>query len=303
MRPAFTHEQTFHLPGTLQYPSYFFDMVPEEVMATSIPTHASYLAQILQDGKVSDEDYGSLTRLYAQEVEANNKSRNKDFLLITIPGNITLTRSTNRSNLEAMSAVLNTVELLEYILGLLPFKQLVEVVPYVCRGFYQITKSSLLLRRRLFRASDDNCEISSPLETFKLTGLYFYRHDGYYDSLEYPDVNDIYEYPRLDQLDPKQLNGTTLFMTSPFHKHCSTTIREMLITLPTTRRLVAYDAAPEPSEHELELPASVLYKAEGITNGDFIDWVFDGSSLEFFKKYEEQVLHYGGNIAFACYSR
>ena len=91
------------------------------------------------------------------------------------------------ANLSACDKVLNTYELLEHILGVLPFKDLLWS-KRVCNGFSSVIDRSVILLQKLYRSPVQGGETShhplkdtifSPADNFLDHECLLRRHEGF----------------------------------------------------------------------------------------------------------------------------
>lgn len=137
-------------------------MAETSLVASEHPNVSAYLTQLLRNGNIIEDHYKILNDLHEREMQsAMTTTSSPDSYAIshTVSGNITIssTFTINCAMLEAVSRVFNTTELLENVLSQLPPSDLIAHVPLVCRGFNSLIKTSILLRRLLFRAPDFTC--------------------------------------------------------------------------------------------------------------------------------------------------
>lgn len=137
----------------------------EAEMAATVGATA-LLHKMRSEGRMSEDEFQVLN----QGLQSHcNEDR------IRIPGNVII-QSNLRSRFEAISRVFNTAELLEHTLNYLSPEMLLRFVPLVCKGFRQITKTSLILRRKTFLEPDYKQGYVSHLP-FALHGNRLHRDD------------------------------------------------------------------------------------------------------------------------------
>ena len=77
----------------------------------------------------------------------------------TLHGSSLLTQEISEERHEAMSKVLNTIELLENILYYLPAESLALRARLVCKAFKHTVENSPSIQRRMFFLPDLNCDL------------------------------------------------------------------------------------------------------------------------------------------------
>ena len=170
--------------------------------------------------------------------------------------------------------MLNTTELLERILEELPADDLWFSAVFVCRGFHHIISNSLQLQRCLFKIPDDNGPPSSPLTILALPGMNVHNHNAEEGDDEFIGTIRV----DIDDLNRKYFNSITIYLEwfhSRLDSNIDSRIRDMLVTRPTTHRLVAYGELVDPSDGPKVwkiTPFCVLERGEGITIGNVMDW-------------------------------
>lgn len=106
---------------------------------------ATLLAEMLTNGRISQQEHDELSRAMQQEFERDE---------LTLVGSISLRHArATEGQLHATYKVLNTPELLERILSYLPRTRLLLHGQCVCKGFKRAIESSPMLRRKMFLAS------------------------------------------------------------------------------------------------------------------------------------------------------
>ncbi|KAK3722173.1 hypothetical protein LTR37_002606 [Vermiconidia calcicola] len=232
---------------------------PGKVMAP--PTHASYLAQMLQDGKISQFDHDALNARHTQELQNTVTNHSQNRISINIAGNITISDSLNVPGLHAASRVFNTAELLELILEELPAEQLLLQGSLICKGFQTAIDNTPRFQRRLFRAPDYPQDRAAVTDWVCIDGL---------------DVNtsctsnntDIMKFDgvevRIDWM------GTRKFRLKFDH---STTLEHLHITQPPTKHLIVNWFRQShrfvTCTREMDMK---IYAEDGITVGHLMDW-------------------------------
>lgn len=126
-------------------------------MATSTSTR---LAALLKAGSITQEDYDTVQA----EIESICRVRSDQITVRRIDRNITLSsQMPTVSELEAISKVLNTPELLEMILIQLPPHFIIARGSRICKGVQAAVNASPALQRHIFRAPDHGARAKTAL--------------------------------------------------------------------------------------------------------------------------------------------
>ncbi|KAK3704417.1 hypothetical protein LTR37_013840 [Vermiconidia calcicola] len=231
-------------------------------MTTPPPTHTSYLAQMLQDGKISQLDHDALIARYTQELQNTITNHSQDRLSVNIAGNVTISGSFSVPELHAASRVFNTVELLQLILDQLPVEALLVKGSLICKGFQNAIDNTPHFQRRLFRAPDYPKDRVAATRYFSITGLCVNTSET------------------AGKDDPRGFNGVkvTIFWKGAqkfrLEFNHSTTLGHVHIIQSPTKRLTCtgYDLA---FGRLISARGTVpdLHAEDGITVGHLMDWV------------------------------
>ncbi|KAK3722179.1 hypothetical protein LTR37_002612 [Vermiconidia calcicola] len=105
----------------------------------------NFLLEMLLAGRISSYDYDELRSSLAAERHQHAHH---------LPGNVSLYGFAQYEQLEAISKVLNTSELLEQILVNLPLQTLLVGAQTACKGFKRAMDKSSAIRRQMFLLDD-----------------------------------------------------------------------------------------------------------------------------------------------------
>ena len=206
-------------------------------------TLEDFVAQLLEYDRLTVEESMRLLKL-SQCSQA-----------LTIPGNITISRTvTTLSELDVISRVFNTTELLQMILEKLPINDLLLRASRVCKGFSLAIDGSPEIQRILFRQSCSR----APLQAFPL------RVHGFYvekDARGFLRVGYEFSFTPPSITKSESLRRTQI--TQPLTKYLVVTRCTYIWTFPTFQTRI----------EGVGLSLQSIYNANGIAFGDIFDWI------------------------------
>ncbi|KAK5127122.1 hypothetical protein LTR85_008482 [Meristemomyces frigidus] len=210
-------------------------------------TPAARLLTILDEGRITQEEYDSIS----PTMNVNTRPATLgSSVIIGLPP---------MSELEAVSRVLNTAELLESILSHLPALLLISVAPRVCKGFHRAIEASPTLQRKTFRKLDHGMRKPTLLFEAGSTEARSWLTEAQLFSTTF--IGETTDFMILDFTPQALLDAV---------RHCPTLGRTLLMQPP-----VQYGSLRLGTEDGNWAASELMERRAGVTIGDLITTIID----------------------------